>query len=59
MQLRIDSDAAYLVAPNAKSRIAGFFYCTDTPTTATPVPKLNGPVHVECRTACRYFCCGS
>ena len=25
MQLYIDSDAAYLVAPKAKSRIAGYF----------------------------------
>ena len=25
MILRVDSDAAYLVLPNAKSRIAGFF----------------------------------
>jgi len=26
MILHVDSDAAYLVAPNAKSRIAGFYY---------------------------------
>ena len=50
MQLRIDSNAAYLVAPKAKSRIAGFFYCSDKPTTTKPIPKLNGPVHVKCRT---------
>jgi len=49
MTLRIDSDAAYLVAPEAKSRIAGFFYCTNKPTTTTPTPFINGPVHVECR----------
>ena len=50
MQLRIDSNAAYLVAPKAKSRIAGFFYCSDKPTTTKPVPKHNGLIHVKCRT---------
>ena len=49
MQLRIDSDTAYLVAPEAKSRIAGFFYCTNKTTNTLPTPVINGPVHVECR----------
>ena len=26
MQLHIDTDAAYLVAPNSKSRVAGYYY---------------------------------
>ncbi len=30
MILHVDSDAAYLVAPGAKSRIAGFFYFNGT-----------------------------
>ena len=50
MQLHIDSDAAYLVAPGAKSRIAGYYYLSTkyTPTTASlePKPPLNSPVHV-------------
>ena len=50
MQLYIDSDAAYLVAPKAKSRIAGYFYLSDNfhPTTMHPNPTLNAPVHIEC-----------
>ena len=47
MHLHIDSDAAYLVEPNAKSRIAGFYYCSTKPP-ITKVP-LNGPILVECR----------
>ena len=49
MKLHVDSDAAYLVAPKAKSRIAGFFYCSDHSTTNPPTPPLNGPLHVECK----------
>ena len=49
MKLHIDSDAAYLVAPKAKSRIAGFFYCSNKTTPQSPQPFLNGPVHIECR----------
>jgi len=49
MQLHIDSDAAYLVAPKAKSRIAGFFYCSSANLSPTTPPPLNGPVHIECR----------
>eukprot|EP00978_Attheya_sp_CCMP212_P040522 scaffold221893_cov35-Attheya_sp.AAC.1 len=30
MILQIDSDAAYLVAPKARSRAAGFFYLGNT-----------------------------
>ena len=46
MKLQIDSDAAYLVAPKARSRIAGYFslgpHTTD--------PKPHGPILIECRT---------
>ena len=45
MKLYVDSDAAYLVAPKAKSRISGYYYMSDI----TPTPKLNGPVLVECK----------
>ena len=46
MILHVDSDAAYLVAPKARSRIAGYYYLSnlDTP------PPLNGAIHVECKT---------
>ena len=44
MILHIDSDAAYLVAPNAKSRIAGYFYLGD----GTRETKLNAAIHIEC-----------
>jgi hypothetical protein len=50
MILHIDTDAAYLVMPNAKSRIAGYFYLSSHPSvTGAPVP-LNGPILVECTT---------
>ena len=50
MILHIDTDAAYLVMPNAKSRIAGYFYLSSNPkATGAPVP-LNGPILVECTT---------
>ena len=45
MILNIDSDAAYLVAPGAKSRIAGFFHLTNKDD-----PFTNGPILVECKT---------
>ena len=49
MQLHVDSNAAYLVAPKAKSRIAGYFYCSDKTTKTPPQPTLNGPLHVKCK----------
>ena len=47
MILHVDSDAAYLVAPNAKSRIAGYYYLGDRPEKKSN--KINGAVLVECR----------
>ena len=49
MTLHIDSDAAYLVLPSAKSRIAGYFYLSNHPKFHIPT-KLNAPVIVECKT---------
>ena len=51
MQLYVDSDAAYLVAPKAKSRIAGYFHLSSqyTPSSGLPTPHLNGPIHIECQ----------
>jgi hypothetical protein len=50
--LAVCSDAAYLVLPNARSRAAGYFFLTNLPsaTNSPPSPKLNGDVHVLCKT---------
>ena len=45
MTLHIDSDAAYLVLPNAKSRIAGFFYLSNA-----DASTINAPTLVTCKT---------
>ena len=50
MQLWIDSDAAYLVAPKARSRVAGYYYLSDVPQKPLQKdPTFNGPIHVECK----------
>ena len=48
MHLHVDSDAAYLIAPKAKSRVAGFYYFKNKPT-GQPFNCPNHPVLVECR----------
>ena len=50
MVLYIDSDAAYLVLPNAKSHIAGYYYLTSIPPTPDQAWTLNAPVLVMCKT---------
>ena len=47
MLLYVDSDAAYLIAPHAKSRIAGYYYLGDQPHKKTK--RINGAIQVECR----------
>ena len=52
MCLHIESDAAYLVQPQARIRVSGNFYLSekiqdDNP---TPNPTPNGPILTECRT---------
>ena len=47
MILHVDSDAAYLVAPNAKSRIAGYYYLGNKPEKKNST--INGAILVECR----------
>ena len=44
----LDSDATYLVLPNAKSRIAGYFYLSDH-LSKTTTPSLNGTIMVVCK----------
>ena len=49
MILHVDSDAAYLVLPRARSRLAGhFFFCSDPTLTRTIRP--NAPILTECKT---------
>lgn len=47
--LHIDTDAAYLVAPNSKSRVAGYFYLSNKPSSLQSIPTFNAAIHVECR----------
>ena len=48
MLLAVESDASYLSVVKARSRAAGYFYLTNTPTTPTATLKPNGAVHVLC-----------
>jgi hypothetical protein len=52
MVLAVCSDAAYLVLPNARSRAAGHFFLTTNASLQGPTsqPKLNGPLHILCKT---------
>ena len=52
MCLHIESDTAYLVQPQAQSRVAGNFYLSEKipVETPTPNPTPNGPILTECRT---------
>ena len=47
MILKIDSDAAYLVLPKARSRFAGYFRLLDKPTTSNY--QHNGAILIECK----------
>ena len=50
MILHIDTDAAYLVLPGAKSRIAGYYFLAQQPPAhGIPQSVLNGAIHVECK----------
>jgi hypothetical protein len=52
MVLHIHSDASYLSAPKARSRVGGHFYLSDKPPDPTKVPlkapSANGPLHSTC-----------
>ena len=52
MILYVDSDVTYLITDKGKSRLAGYFYCSNKSTTIPPKPRLNEPVHVECKLLC-------
>ena len=49
MCLHVDSDAAYLVLPKARSRLAGHYFMSDDPN-HNKIPPPNGPILTECRT---------
>ena len=52
MCLHIDPDAAYIVQPQARSRVAGHFYLSEKIPLETPThnPTPNGPILTEYRT---------
>ena len=51
MTLQVDSDAAYLVLPNARSRVAGHFYLEALPKPTKTYPSNhNAPILTECST---------
>ena len=50
MILYVDSDAAYLVLPHARSCFAGHFYLSNhVPDPSRFTPPMNGPIHTECK----------
>ena len=55
MQLKVESDASYLVVKNAKSRIAGHFHLEPKKNYYNTI-KQNGPIHTECTTLKNVVC---
>ena len=49
MILHVDSNAAYLVAPKVRRRIAGYFHLLDHPN-ITKHPKLNCAILIKYKT---------
>ena len=50
MVLHVDTDAAYLVLPGAKSRIGGYYFLAKhSPAHGISRPTLNGAMYVECK----------
>ena len=50
MILCIDSNAAYLILPGAKSRVGGYYHLSNNSNpTAEPNPMVNGAIHVKCK----------
>ena len=51
MILYVDSDAAYLVLPNAQSRFAGHFYLSKRVSDPSRIaPPMNEPINTKCKT---------
>ena len=60
MQLHVESDAAYLVLPGARSRIAGHFYLSAGGSPTKVYAKyFNASIYTECSTLkkCRFVSC--
>ena len=53
MVQHVYTDAAYLIAPGAKSRIAGYYYMgnkyNNSSSSITPLSTINGAIHVDCK----------
>lgn len=51
MILHVSSDAAYLVLPDARSRVAGYYFLSNMPppSPTIPSPSRNDPILVECK----------
>ena len=50
MILYVDSDGAYLVLPNARSRFAGHFYLSNHVSEPSEIaPPMNSLIHIECK----------
>ena len=51
MQVHAHSDASYLSEPEAKSRVAAYFFLgdKDNPNPNSPPPQPNGAIHVLCK----------
>ena len=51
MILHVDTDAAYLVLPNARNGVAGHYFLSNHPRPhGNPKPAPNGPIHTICQT---------
>ena len=51
MILHVDTDLAYLVLPNARSRVAGHYFLSNHPSPrGNPKPAPNGAIHTGCQT---------
>ena len=52
MFLHVDSEAAYLTMPKARSCYAVNLYLSDgpSPIPIKPNPDINGTIHIECKT---------
>ena len=52
MVLHVNSDAAYLVQPNAGSQIVGYYILSSylSPPPSIPKPAQNAPILIECKT---------
>eukprot|EP00957_Ditylum_brightwellii_P117400 8954506-Ditylum_brightwellii.AAC.1 len=52
MILHIQSNAAYMVLPEARLRAEGYFYLSSKPEDQKTSIPLNGAIHNECSTIC-------